>query len=136
MKFLLDTNILSEPLKAIPNPKTLKKLHAHQGEIATATPVWHEMLFGCWRLPSSVKRRNIEDYLSNVVWPSVPILSYDTTAAEWHASERARLTLIGKAPRFVDGQIAAIARTNDLILVTGNIKDFALFAELHVENWL
>jgi len=137
VKFLLDTNILSEPLKATPNSKALRKLRIHQAEIATATPVWHELLFGCRRLPpSATKRRIIEEYLSNVIWPAVPILSYDRTAAEWHASERARLASIGKIPRFVDGQIAAIAKTNDLILVTGNVKDFTLFEELHVENWL
>ncbi len=136
MKFLLDTNILSEPMKTAPSARAMRKLRAHQAEIATAAPVWHEMLFGCRRLPSSRKRDAIEQYLRSVVWASVPILSYGVVAAEWHASERARLTTMGKTPAFVDGQIAAIAKTNDLILVTDNVTDFALFQELQVENWL
>ena len=136
MKFLLDTNILSEPLKAFPSAKALRKLRAHQGEIATAAPVWHELLFGCRRLPSSRKRDAIEEYLDTVLWPTVPILAYDSVAAAWHASERARLTSMGKTPRFVDGQIAAIAKTNDLILVTCNTSDFVVFKEVLVENWL
>ena len=36
---------------------------------------------------------------------------------------------------YVDGQIAAIARVNDLILVTGNVKDFTRFKDLAVEDW-
>jgi tRNA(fMet)-specific endonuclease VapC len=135
MKFLLDTNILSEPLKAVPNSKTLRKLQIHQNQIATAAPVWHEMLFGCNRLPSSRKRDAIERYLRTVVWPSVPILPYEIGAAEWHASERARLARSGKYPAFVDGQIAAIATINDLILVTNNVADFVLFEDLTIENW-
>lgn len=136
MKFLLDTNILSEPLKTVPSAKALRKLRNHQAEIATAALVWHEMLFGCRRLPPSRKRDAIEQYLRSVVWPAVPILPYGILAAEWHASERARLATMGKTPKFVDGQIAAIAKTNDLILVTDNITDFELFQELRVENWL
>lgn len=123
-------------MKTAPSARAMRKLRAHQAEIATAAPVWHEMLFGCRRLPSSRKRDAIEQYLRSVVWASVPILSYGVVAAEWHASERARLTTMGKTPAFVDGQIAAIAKTNDLILVTDNVTDFALFQELQVENWL
>jgi tRNA(fMet)-specific endonuclease VapC len=113
----------------------LKALHDHQGDITTATIVWHEMWFGCARLEASAKRRAIEDYLRAVIWPSMPILPYDESAAEWHAMERARLTLLGKTPAFADGQIAAIARTNDLILVTRNVKDFALFEGLQIQDW-
>jgi tRNA(fMet)-specific endonuclease VapC len=35
----------------------------------------------------------------------------------------------------VDGQIAAIAYANDLILVTVNTRDFAPFKDLQVEDW-
>ncbi len=36
---------------------------------------------------------------------------------------------------FVDGQIAAIAYVDDLVLVTGNVQDFKRYAGLSVENW-
>ena len=135
MKYLLDTNILSEALRPVPNRKTLKGLRDHQAEVATAAPIWHEMWFGCCRLPPSAKREAIEEYLRAVIWPTIPILFYDADAAEWHARERARLTAAGKTPAFVDGQIAAIAMVNNLILVTHNIKDYRIFKDLHVENW-
>jgi hypothetical protein len=37
--------------------------------------------------------------------------------------------------QFVDGQIAAIAHVNALMLATINDKDFARFKGLTVENW-
>lgn len=135
LAFLLDTNIISEPLRPSPNQQTLARLQQNTGEIATASVVWHELLFGCQRLPESAKRDAIEDYLTTVVAVEVPILPYDVDAASWHASERARLVAIGKTPPFVDGQIAAIAAVNDLTLVTANVSDYAYFAGVRVENW-
>ena len=135
-QYLLDTNLLSEPLRPTPNAGVLRKLRIHQSKIATASVVWHELLYGCYRLPESKKRRAIYEYLETVVWATVPILSYDPPAARWHAIERARLEALGTKPPFVDGQIAAIAVVNNLILVTGNTKDYSPFADLQIENWV
>jgi predicted nucleic acid-binding protein len=48
---------------------------------------------------------------------------------------RARLAQIGRPPPFADGQIAAIAVTNGLVLVTFNRKDYDAFEELRMEDW-
>ncbi|MEM9508949.1 MAG: type II toxin-antitoxin system VapC family toxin [Cyanobacteria bacterium P01_E01_bin.35] len=133
--YLLDTNVVSEPLRLKPNLAVMEKLRSHQEEIATATVVWHELLFGCQRLPQSKKRHIIETYLQNVVKPYIPLLPYDHIAATWHAEERTRLVAAGQTPAFVDGQIAATAYVNDLILVTNNTSDFENFLNLKLENW-
>jgi len=135
IRFLLDTNVLSEPVRPAPHLGVLSRLREHRGEIATATPAWHELLFGCERLPRSRKREAIESYLFRTIRASIPILSYDQAAAEWHAAERARLTALGKTPAFIDGQIAAIAKVNNLILVTSNRSHFEPFEELQIEDW-
>jgi tRNA(fMet)-specific endonuclease VapC len=135
LAYLLDTNIVSEPLYPNPNQNVLELLELNQHELAIASLVWHELLFGHERLPDSTKKEAIEAYLNDVVAGSLPVLPYDVQAASWHAYERARLTTIGKTPSFVDGQIAAIAVVNDLTLVTANISDYANFKELRVENW-
>ncbi len=49
--------------------------------------------------------------------------------------ERARLAAHGRTLPFVDGQIAAIAQTNNLVLVTANAADFRDFAGLTIEDW-
>ena len=73
---------------------------------------------------------------SDVVLESFPILDYGWNAADWHARERARLVSAGRTPPFVDGQIAAIAHANGLVLVTSNTKDFRAFDGLRVESWM
>ena len=134
LRFLLDTNILSEPIRHKPNQFVLEKLEKYQDEIATATIVWHELLFGCQRLPISRKREKLEQYLYQTV-AELPILPYTFDAAEWHAAERARLSLLGNSPPFADGQIAAIAKVNNLILVTANVSDYENFSDIVIENW-
>ena len=47
----------------------------------------------------------------------------------------ARLEALGKPAPFAAGQIAAIARTNGLALITVNVRDFARFKELRVADW-
>ena len=135
MRHLLDTNVLSGPLLPEPDEKVLRLLRDRRGEVATASVVWHEMLFGCYRLPPSARRSAIQEYLDEVLRPSIPVLPYDTRAAEWHAAERTRLTATGKTPPFADGQITAVAKTNDLVIVTSNVTDFAHFDDIRVEDW-
>ncbi len=135
LKYLLDTNVASEPLRPHPAPAVLRRLRSHEGETAIPSIVWHELWFGCVRLPRSRRRAAIERYLEEVISASFPILDYDSTAAEWHARERARLGAAGKTPPFIDGQIAAIAQVNDLVLVTSNRSDFRGFKGLRVEKW-
>ena len=135
MKFLLDTNVLSEAAKSSADSQVLNKIEKHQSDIVTAAPVWHEMQYGCFRLPVSKKRTIIDKFLNEVVLPNIPILPYDKPAANWHAIQRARLVAMGKTPSFVDGQIAAIATVNNFCLITRNISDFTSFQGLKVKNW-
>ena len=135
LKYLLDTNVVSEPLRAKPAPAILRRLRRHETELAISAIVWHELRFGAERLPLSRRRAAIEQYLDDIVLETMPILDYDTAAAGWHARERARLAARGETPPFVDGQIAAIAYVNGLSLVTFNDADFRRFDGLHVLTW-
>ena len=135
MRYLLDTNVLSEAVKTNPDKSVMKKLETNQGEMVTGAPVWHELQFGCQRLPRSRKKEVIATFLNDVVRRTMLILPYDDRAAEWHAIERAELSSKGITPSFVDGQIAAIAKVNGLILVTRNIADFKSFSGFKLENW-
>jgi tRNA(fMet)-specific endonuclease VapC len=135
LKFLLDTNVVSEPLRPKPQHGVVGKLRRHEDGIAISSVVWHELRFGAERLPPSRRRDAIVRYLDEVVLATMPILDYDRAAAEWHATERARLAARGETPPFADGQIAAIAHVNGLILVTFNEADFRQFRGLRVVSW-
>ena len=132
--YLLDTNIISEPLRKRPYAGLLDKLTRFQGAIAISSTVWHEVIFGCQMLPQSKRRRTFEDYFLHAVAPSVPVLPYDEAAARWHAEERARLR--HQPPPFRDGQIAAVAKVQGLVLVTANVADFTSFHGVTIENWM
>lgn len=135
LKYLLDTNVVSEPLRPKPEHGVIRKLSRHEDEIAISSIVWHELRYGAERLPQSRRRDAIVQYLDDVVLATMPILDYDRAAAEWHAKERARLATRGATPPFADGQIAAIAHVNELILVTFNDADFRQFQDLRVLSW-
>ena len=122
-------------MKTSPQKSVLKLTERHQHEIVTAAPVWHEFFYGCQCLPVSRKREILETFLYDVLKPNMTILPYDERAAEWHAKERARLTTLKQMPSLVDGQIAAIAKVNGLILVSRNTSDFKKFSGLKLENW-
>ena len=133
--FLLDTSIISAPVAKQPNRRVVKQLAQHSMECALAAPVWHELVYGCSRLPPGKRRVALEEYLHAVVQRSFPILPYDEDAAAWHGHERAKLEEQGRTSPFVDGQIAAIARSQGLTLVTSNTKHFERFNGLEVVDW-
>ncbi len=135
LRYLIDTNVLSEPVKSRPSRRVVEAIRENEGELAICSIVWHELRFGVERLPSGKRRRAIEAYLDDAVATALPILPYDGRAAEWHARERARLSKRGTPPSAADGQIAAIAAVNGLIVVSANAHDFRGFRDLEVENW-
>jgi len=135
IRYLLDTNIVSAPVSKRPDAQILKRLDENGSECAIAAPVWHELTYGCRRLPKGKRRAALEAYLRDVVRGSFPNLPYDEAAAEWHGGERARLESLGRPAPFVDGQIASIAHVHGLVLVKTNDHDFVHFKGLRVENW-
>ena len=135
LRYLLDTSIVSSPVSRESSLEIVKQLEQRGHECAIGAPVWHELTYGCHRLPRGKRRTALETYLADVVQPSFTVLPYDEAAAAWHGRERARLEDLGRPAPYVDGQIAAIAHTSGLVLVTVNTRDFARFKDLQVENW-
>lgn len=137
VSYLLDTNILSEPLAATPNLGVLEKIKTHGNDLVIASVTWQELLYGMLLLPAERRREQIENYLLHRVRPALPILGFDAAAAQWQAEQRARLRRVGQTPAYPDSQIAAIAAVNECILVTRNLADFEIYqaAGLTVENW-
>ncbi len=133
--YLLDTNIISEPLKLVPDEKVLDNLKINEENTALCSPVLHELQYGAERLPSSRKKALILEYINTVIMQSLPILPYESESAVIHAGLRAKLEARGKTIGFVDSQIASIAIANNLILVIQNIKDFENIKGLKLENW-
>lgn len=120
----------------VPDRGVLTKLDEHGGECAISAQVWHELRYGVGRLPRGKRREVLEAFLREVVHPTLPILPYDERAADWLAEERIRLEKAGRRTAVVDGQIAAVAATNGIPVVTANLADFSVFRGLAVQNWI
>ncbi len=134
MKFLFDTDTITNILKKIPSNKLVSKLKTLEYEqqfISTITI--SEIVYG------AMKSEKTEFHLKNLeslILPSVNVIGFDSRAA-FHCG-RIRAILERKAIPInqSDLQIAAIAIANELILVTRNIKHFIRVEELKVENWI
>ncbi len=135
IKYLLDTNILSEPARKKPNDKVMQCFMKYDGQYVTAAIVWHELQYGCALLPNSKRKIQLQTYLLTLLDNGLIILPYDQVAAEWFASHRAVLKEQGKMAAYADGEIAAIAAVNNLTLATRNIDDFHDYKNLLLENW-
>jgi tRNA(fMet)-specific endonuclease VapC len=131
---LLDTNALAEAVRPTPNARFVKRLRANEANVAIASVTLHEARYGVERLPDGKRKQMLREYMRDVV-ATMPVLPYDTQAAEWHSRERVRLEAIGRPLPYADGQIAAIAVVHGLTLVTANVGDFRYVEELRVEDW-
>lgn len=132
--YLLDTNIVSELSRAQPDQSVLQHVQRHQSRCALSATLVEELSFGIMRLPPGKRRTLMEDWLASTL-PCFPILPYDAEAALWLGQERARLERTGKTLARADGEIAAVAATRGLILVTRNTTDYQHISTLRTENW-
>lgn len=135
MIFLVDTNTFSEPMKPVPNRKVLSLLTSRQFDWGTSATAWEEFTLGIRALTPSARRNELEAYRRGLVNGGLEVVAFDESAADWMANERARLLKKGATPAYRDAQIAAVAGSRDLVLVTRNVEDFKGFRGLKIQNW-
>lgn len=132
--YLLDSNVISEPTRPRPDPAVLARLAEHEGECALSAVTWHELWFRIGRLTPGRRRNALSAYVE-LLPAQLDILDYDARAARWHADLRVHDETMGAVRPFADSQIAAVAMTHDLTLVTRNTAHFDGIDGLTVENW-
>ena len=134
---LLDTNVLSEPLRPQPNPAVLRFLDSTplQTQWVCCVSI-SEMIFGVLRLPEGRRRTALQasviDLFENAYGQRC--LSIDAGTAHLTAHIRAARERVGKPISMADANIAACATQHNLTLITLNDKDFEDIEELKVLN--
>ena len=137
MKYLLDTNVISE----------LRKSNCNQSVKSFATEIpWDnfylsvitmgELCYGIEKLPNRKKKHELSVWLYSKVpqWFNRRIISLDTEVLlEW-GKIRAETAITGRTLPVMDTLIAAAAITHRMILVTRNIKDFDGIEGLNLLN--
>jgi tRNA(fMet)-specific endonuclease VapC len=134
LRWLLDTNVLAEPLRPLPAASVMQRLAAHETEIALPVTVWQELNYGWLRMPEGRRRERIGSYLQSTVAP-LPVLPLDAHAARIQADLRAQADRSGRPIDYPGSEIAAIAIAHGLTLVTRNTRDFEGRPGLQVANW-
>ncbi len=132
--FLFDTDTLSEVLKRNPSSGLLNRLATTPTEYQFTTSITvGEMAYGAHR---SSRTEYLLRQFEEIVWPMVQVLPFDHAAAETFGSLRTDLERAGTPLAEPDLRIAAIALTNNLTVITGNVHHFSRFRGLRVENWI
>ena len=136
--YLLDTNIISELMKQQPDKHVIAKIKEYERFCALSSTSWNELLYGINIMPAGKKRDFYFDTLVDKIQAEFDIIQYDNHAAWIQADIRSRLRENGTPVEFDDTQIASIAVSNGMILVTRNKKHFEpiqKISPLMVENW-
>ncbi len=128
--YLLDTNICVALLKQ--NALAVGKFNAKADFCYLSTIVVAELYKGVYCSQRRWQNLSIlEQFLS-----LMPIVDFDSSAAEEFGKIQAELRCIGKPTGELDAIIAAVARSRQNILVTNNTRHFVNISGLQLENWL
>jgi predicted nucleic acid-binding protein len=125
MKFLVDTNILSEPTKPQPNIRVEKWIAAHEADFYTSSLVMAELLNGLEKLPEGDRKRRLAQQIEKLVEKfGGRILSFNLRVAREWVQLQAELRANACPMPWEDSIIAATARHHGLTLATHNAADF------------
>lgn len=132
--YLLDTNIVSRLVRKRPPIELVEKIAQNQGMLFVSSITIEELLFGALKAPS-VDSASLQGFVERVV-QGFTVLPYDIAAARWAAQLRWELFQQRHTIEHPDVCIAAQAASRGLTLVTHNLKDFARFSCLTLEDWV
>lgn len=124
---ILDTNVVSEPLKPSPNPVVVDWLNAQAPSTLFITSInLAELLAGVETMPQGKRRDALAQALASQVSALFEdrVLHFDTRAAQCFAPCMAGAQTQGNPVGFADCAIAAIAKAHGLIVATRNVRDF------------
>ena len=131
IKYLLDTNIVIYVIKRRPI-EALEVFNQHTNRMAISSITLAELIHGAEK--SSKPTHNyavLEDFCSRL-----EVLPYSAKAAQHYGSIRAALEKTGQPIGVNDIHIAAHARSEGLVLVTNNLREFERVPALLLENWV
>lgn len=135
---LLDTNVISEPLKLAANAGVLTWIDAQIIEtLYLSTITLAELRFGIAALPAGKRRDTLQTSLEQRILPLFAgrILPFDAAAAEAYALLRTRAREQGKAIAPADGYIAATASSHGLIVATRDTSPFEAVGLTVINPW-
>ena len=128
MKYVLDTNIISEFMKPEPNFGALCWAQDHTDELFLTSITILELQYGVMCMPEGKRKQIYKEYIEGVTKDCVDrLFDFDSFSAYLCARLRCKAKAVGFTPQLPDAMIAAICQRNDATLVTHNVKDFEAY---------
>ncbi|MEI9401628.1 type II toxin-antitoxin system VapC family toxin [Mesorhizobium argentiipisi] len=131
MRFMLDTNIISDMIRNPAGKAAGVMARVGDAAVCTSIVVASELRYGCARKGSTKLLKKVEELLAEI-----PVLPLDVPVDAEYGALRAELEGRGETIGHNDLFIAAHACVSGTTLVTANTAEFTRIRKLKVENWL
>ena len=131
LKYMLDTNIGIYVIKRKPI-SVLEVFNKYAGLLCISSITLSELYHGIEKSERKEDNlRRVEDFTSRLV-----VLEYGAKAAAHYGDIRANLEGRGLTIGVNDLHISGHARSEGLVLVTNNTREFERVPALRIENWI
>jgi tRNA(fMet)-specific endonuclease VapC len=131
LRYLLDTNLCIRVIRD--RPAGLRpRFNAEASGLCISDVVLFELLYGAERSARPAENRQVVERFA----ARLGVLPYDSAAAAHTADIRANLERRGLMIGGYDLMIAGHARSQGLVVVTGNLREFERVEGLRSEDWL
>lgn len=134
----MDTNVLSEPMRAKGDPAVADWLDRQRPDTLFLTTVTlAELLLGLELLPLGLRRSRLEARIGTVIdtFGDRQMLTFDTGAARAFAVLVARARAAGHTIGVADAQIAAIAAAHGFAVATRDLAPFVAAGVPVIDPW-
>jgi len=135
---VLDTNVVSELMRAEPTPSVLRWVDAQEaGKLWLTSVTVQELIYGIARLPAGKRQQHLNAQLLEMLDDDFAgqVAPYDGEAAAIAGRLLARCEREGRTMPLADAQIAAICIALHATLVTRNTQDFEAAGLMLVNPW-
>lgn len=135
---LVDTNVISEPLRQAPEARVIEWIDAQPLETLYLSAITvAELRFGVASLPAGKRRDRLHDSLETRVLPLFAnrVLPFDLAASQAYATLMAKARTAGLAIGVADGYIAATAAANGMIVATRDTAPFEATGVPVINPW-
>ena len=135
---LVDTNVVSEPLRRAPEPRVATWLDAQALETLYLSAITvAELRFGVRSLPAGRRRDRLDEDLEGQVLPMFGgrVLAFDLPASQAYAELMATARSVGRTIPVSDGYIAATAAANGMVVATRDTAPFEAAGLKTVDPW-
>ena len=135
---LLDTNVVSEAMKPLPNSQVLGWLNMQAAETLFVSSItFAELLFGVAAMPQGQRKLRLEETVDGLAdMYKGRILGFDLDTAKTYAQLAALAKSKGQGFPTADGYIAAIAASKRMIVATRDTAPFAAVGLEVINPWL